>query len=73
MRKRLNELNDKLEIESDAHGTSLRAVVPMSAMARPIPQDSQDMAFNHSTTADAFFMGNRTGLASSSEQAASGF
>jgi two-component system, NarL family, sensor kinase len=70
MRERLNELNGKLEIESDAHGTSLRAIVPMPLIARPIPEDSRDIAFKHPTTADAFLMVNRTGSVSSSEQAA---
>jgi two-component system, NarL family, sensor kinase len=34
MRERLNELNGKLEIESDGHGTSLRATVPLPVIAR---------------------------------------
>lgn len=34
MRERLNELNGRLEIESDSHGTSLRATVPLSTMTR---------------------------------------
>jgi two-component system NarL family sensor kinase len=34
MRERLNELNGKLEIESDGHGTSMRAIVPLPAIAR---------------------------------------
>jgi len=34
MRERLHELNGKLEIESDAHGTSMRAVVPLYPMAQ---------------------------------------
>jgi signal transduction histidine kinase len=34
MRERLNELNGNLEIESNGHGTSLRAVVPLPAMVR---------------------------------------
>jgi two-component system, NarL family, sensor kinase len=29
MRERLNELNGKFEIESDSHGTSIRAIVPL--------------------------------------------
>jgi two-component system NarL family sensor kinase len=73
MRERLNELNGKLEIESDAHGTSLRAIVPMPPIPRSIPEDSKGITFNHPTTADAFLMVNRTGLTSSAEQAASGF
>ena len=31
MRERMNELNGKLEIESDGHGTTVRAIVPHSA------------------------------------------
>jgi anti-sigma regulatory factor (Ser/Thr protein kinase) len=31
MRERMNELNGKLEIESDGHGTTVRAIVPRSA------------------------------------------
>ncbi len=31
MRERMNELNGKLEIESDGHGTMMRAIVPRSA------------------------------------------
>jgi anti-sigma regulatory factor (Ser/Thr protein kinase) len=31
MRERMNELNGKLEIESDGHGTTMRAIVPRSA------------------------------------------
>ena len=34
MRERLRELNGKLEIESDGHGTTMRAVVPCYAMAQ---------------------------------------
>lgn len=34
MRERLNELSGKLEIESDRHGTSVRAIVPLPAIAR---------------------------------------
>ena len=34
MRERLNELNGNLEIESDSHGTSLRAIVPLPTTAR---------------------------------------
>jgi two-component system NarL family sensor kinase len=35
MRERLHELNGKLEIESDARGTSMRATVPLPAMSAP--------------------------------------
>jgi hypothetical protein len=34
MRERLNELNCTLEIESDGHGTSMRAIVPLPSIAR---------------------------------------
>ena len=34
MRERLNELAGSLEIESDSHGTSMRAIVPLPAAAR---------------------------------------
>jgi two-component system NarL family sensor kinase len=34
MRERLNELNGTLEIESDGNGTSMRAIVPLPAIAR---------------------------------------
>jgi signal transduction histidine kinase len=34
MRERLNELNGNLEIESDGHGTSVRAIVPLPMTAR---------------------------------------
>jgi len=34
MRERLNELNGKLEIESEGQGTTLRATVPLSAVSR---------------------------------------
>ena len=37
MRERLNELNGKLVIESDGHGTSLCAMIPLAAMARTAP------------------------------------
>lgn len=32
MRERLNELNGRLELESDGHGTSVRAIVPLPIM-----------------------------------------
>lgn len=37
MRERLHELNGELEIESDDRGTSMRATVPLYAMAHPAP------------------------------------
>jgi two-component system, NarL family, sensor kinase len=36
MRERLHELDGKLEIESDDRGTSMRAIVPLRPMARPL-------------------------------------
>ena len=74
MRERLNELNGKLEIESDAHGTSLRAIVPIPVMARSVShEDSRHVALDCEITADALLMVSTTGLASSSGQAVSGF
>jgi len=35
MRERMHELNGRLEMESDGHGTTMRAVVPLFAMSRP--------------------------------------
>ncbi len=37
MRERVHELNGRLEIESDGRGTSMRAVVPLSATPIPVP------------------------------------
>jgi len=37
MRERVNELNGKLEIESDSRGTRMRAVVPLSAGTISVP------------------------------------
>src|ERR1700730_7118448 len=34
MRERLNELNGKLELESDGHGTIIRALVPLPTIPR---------------------------------------
>ena len=74
MRERLNELNGKLEIESDAHGTSVRAVVPIPVMARSVShEDSRYVALNSEITADALLALGTTGVASSSGQAVSGF
>lgn len=45
MRERLNELNGKLEIESNGHGTSLRALVPLPVIAQSVPyEDSKHVA-----------------------------
>jgi two-component system, NarL family, sensor kinase len=40
MRERLRELNGKLEIESDARGTSMRATVPLDVRTRSIPLET---------------------------------
>jgi two-component system, NarL family, sensor kinase len=40
MRERLRELNGRLEIESDARGTSLRATVPLDVRTRSIPLET---------------------------------
>jgi signal transduction histidine kinase len=34
MRERIHELNGELQIESDGHGTTLRAIVPRPARSR---------------------------------------
>jgi signal transduction histidine kinase len=74
MRERLTELNGKLEIESDRHGTSLRAIVPLPVVVPSLPhEDSTQLAFDCETTADALLVVGTTGLASSSGQTASGF
>jgi two-component system, NarL family, sensor kinase len=74
MRERLTELNGRLEIDSDRHGTSLRAIVPLPVVAPSVPhEDSTELAFDCETTADALLMVSTTGLASSSGQTASGF
>jgi len=44
MRERLRELTGKLEIESDGQGTSVRATVPLYAVARPPLGDYGQMA-----------------------------
>ena len=73
MRERLNELNGKLEIESDGHGTSLRAIVPLPAIARSAEtRDCRQFALS----AHAGLMaGNfpKGASVSASEQLASGF
>jgi two-component system NarL family sensor kinase len=35
MRERMHELNGKLEMESDGHGTTMRVIVPLFTMNRP--------------------------------------
>jgi signal transduction histidine kinase len=74
MRERLNELNGKLEIESDLHGTSLRAIVPLPVVAPSVPgEDSTPVPYDGGTMAGALLMVCTTGLASNAGQAASGF
>jgi two-component system, NarL family, sensor kinase len=74
MRERLNELNGKLEIESDCHGTSLRAIVPLPVITPSVPhEDFTQLAFDCETRAGALLMVSTTGLASSSGETASGF
>jgi signal transduction histidine kinase len=74
MRERLNELNGKLEIESDCHGTSLRAIVPLPVVAPSVShEDSTQVALDCETEADALLMVSTAGLASSSGQTASAF
>jgi signal transduction histidine kinase len=53
MRERLNELNGKLEIESDCHGTNLRAIVPLRVVAPSVlHEDSKCSASDGGITAD---------------------
>ncbi len=74
MRERLNELNGKLEIESDCHGTTLRALVPLTVVAPLVShEDSTRFAYDGEITADALLMVSTSRLASSSGQTASGF
>jgi signal transduction histidine kinase len=45
MRERMNELNGRFEIESDGHGTSMRAIVPLPAIALSAqPRDCGSLA-----------------------------
>jgi len=73
MRERLNELNGKLEIESDDHGTIMRAIVPLPAIARSAEiRDCRQFALS----ADAGLMAANFPKGASvlvSEQVASGF
>jgi len=57
MRERLNELNGKLEIESNGRGTSLRALVPLPVIAQSVPyEDSKHVASSALRTAGALLM-----------------
>lgn len=73
MRERLSELNGKLEIESNSHGTSLRAIVPLPVIARPAQRrDCRQVAlFAHVDQMAGHF--TKRGLVPDSEQVASGF
>jgi two-component system, NarL family, sensor kinase len=44
MRERMNELKGKLEIESDGHGTTMRATVPLPARTRSVVEASANVA-----------------------------
>jgi signal transduction histidine kinase len=44
MRERLHEMNGGLEMESGAHGTSMRAIVPLHAIARSDRSEDCDQA-----------------------------
>ena len=44
MRERMNELKGKLEIESDGHGTTMRATVPLPATTRSVVEASAHVA-----------------------------
>jgi hypothetical protein len=73
MRERLNELNGELEIESDCHGTNLRAIVPLRVVAPSVVhEDSRCFASDGGITTDALLMVSTTRLASNSGQNASG-
>jgi len=66
MRERLHELSGKCEIESDTHGTCLRAIVPIPAIGRSTQQPDCRTV---SLFADQRMNGNimKTGAASNSE------
>ena len=69
MRERLNELNGKLEIHSDSHGTSVRALVPLLVIARtPQHRDCRQVALSHTPIEGWRFQ--EDGLFSDSEQVA---
>lgn len=69
MYERLNELNGKLEIESDGHGTSLRAIVPLVAMAQPARhRDCRQFVLSHPQAKGWQFQ--KGGLVSDYEQVA---
>jgi signal transduction histidine kinase len=65
IRERLNELNGKLEIESDTHGTILRATVPLPVVARSVPHECPtQVAVGCEATAEAVLMVSAKGSAS---------
>jgi signal transduction histidine kinase len=68
MRERLIELNGKLEIESDRHGTSLRAVVPLPVVAAH--EDSVQLASACEPRANPRLIVSPTGSASRPSQSA---
>ncbi len=73
MRERLNELNGKLEIDSDGHGTSMRAIVPIPAIARSA--ETRDCRQFVLSAHAGLMAGNfpKGASVSASEQIASGF
>lgn len=74
MRERLTELNGRLEIESDCHGTSLRAIVPLPVIAPSVLHEgSVQLPSDGEITADPLLMVSTTQLASSARQTASAF
>jgi two-component system NarL family sensor kinase len=74
MRERLNELNGKLEIESDARGTSMRAIVPLPVLAPSVSrEDPTQVAFDREIRAEAVLTVSTLASASSSQQSASAF
>jgi two-component system, NarL family, sensor kinase len=51
MRERMNELNGRLELESDGKGTTIRAIVPLLAMSRPGPLEQRQQVSGEQATA----------------------
>jgi hypothetical protein len=48
----MNELNGNLEIESDGHGTTMRAIVPFSPMTRSAAEIASQVAAYRRTRRD---------------------
>jgi len=60
MRERVSELKGELEIESDGHGTTMRAIVPRPPMTRPAAEVSLPLA--ESSRARRDHQSNEVGL-----------